>query len=482
MRISIKSRLFLSHFLAVALVSGSIGTFFYFSAMNSLLDNLKTRLANTAAMAAQSVDIKSLDSVRSPADASLPVYQSTLAMLRRLRGTNPDIAYIYIMRRSGSQTFFVLDSDQTKRQALPGSEYPNPPEPLLAGFDTASVDDQLYTDEWGVFMSGYAPLRGGQYPALLGIDMRDAEVSHTLRQLRISGMISLILSLILASLFATSLSRRFNRALQLFMKTCADVAEGKPDVQIKVNTGDELDKLASALNAMSSKLADNQARRTEAEADLKRSRDEMESKVLERTTELQALNERLVFEIEERKKAEQALFQAAMTDSLTGLPNRRAMEGHLSVHVARVKRSGKPFSVLMCDVDRFKSVNDTYGHEVGDQLLRLAAQVLRSSIREGDLIGRWGGEEFLVLLEETDLDGGLKVAEKLRESFADLKLRANESTVSRTISIGVMVCVDCLDEDEVVRKADEALYEAKRLGRNRIVTAEPLKANETSPG
>jgi diguanylate cyclase (GGDEF)-like protein len=335
-------------------------------------------------------------------------------------------------------------------------------------------------------MSGYAPLRGGKDAYLLGIDMRDAEVNRKLRQLRLSGLVSLVLSLGLAFLFSTVLARRINRPLGLFVKTCAAIAEGRQDDQVNVRTGDELDKLALALNDMSKKLAENRVRRAEAEASLKQSRDEMESKVKERTSELEKLNARLVFEIEERKRAEQALFQAAMTDTLTGLPNRRAMQKQLSSNVARVKRGGTPFAVLLCDVDRFKSVNDAYGHEAGDQLLRLSAEVLQSSVRAGDMVSRWGGEEFLILLADTDLEGGCAAAENLRQSFANISLQINESRISRTISVGVTAATYISDVDEVVRQADEALYEAKALGRNRVAfsrsfTASSSEKDDTSP-
>jgi diguanylate cyclase (GGDEF)-like protein len=481
MRIAIKTRLFLSHFLAVVLVSGSIGTFFYLNAMDSLLENLKARLTSTAAMAAESIDIKSLDSVRSGDDASSEAYIQALEVLRRLRRTNPDIAYIYVMRKEGTKVVFVLDSDKSSEQALPGTGYPNPPKSLLEGFDKPSVDNRLYNDAWGAFMSGYAPLRGGHSPSLLGIDMRDAEVNRKLLRLRLSGLASLCLSLGLAFIFATPLARRINRPIEMFIKTCTALAEGRRNVRVEIRTGDELERLAMALNDMSGRLAMNETRRAEAEDGLKKSRDEMESKVRERTTELQTLNERLVFEIEERKKAEGALFQAAMTDSLTGLPNRRAMEKHLSNEVVQGKGGGKSFVVLMCDVDRFKSVNDVYGHEVGDQLLRTVADTLRASVRSGDMVSRWGGEEFLILLPETDLDGGWAAAEKLRHAFENFSLNIDDSNLSRTISIGVTAFVDSDDEDEVVRRADEALYEAKRTGRNRVVVVEDRPTEPPNP-
>lgn len=468
MRISIKTRLFLSHFLAVVLVSGNIGTYFYVSALDSLLENLKHRLSSTAAMAAESLDAASLDAVRGPGDVSLPAYRDGLDVLRRLRRTNPDIAYLYVMRREGEKTFFVVDSDESEEQALPGTEYPSPPASLLAGFSGPAVDDRLYKDAWGVFMSGYAPLRGGKDSYLLGIDMRDAEVERKLWHLRLSGIISLSLSLGLAFVFASVLARRINRPIRLFAKTCAEVAEGRPGGRVDVHTGDELDRLASALNDMSARLAETLARRDEAEAQLRRSRNELEARVEERTMELQRVNAQLVFEIEERKKAERALYAAAMTDPLTGLPNRRAMERQLAAHVARVGRGSSPFAILSCDVDWFKSVNDAYGHEIGDQLLRLAAETLQASVRTGDMVCRWGGEEFLILLADTDLEGGRIAAEKLRHAFEKLVLPVNGEGVSRTISIGVAVCRDCLDVDEVVRQADEALYAAKNQGRNRV--------------
>ncbi len=472
MRISIKTRLFLSHFLAVVLVSGSIGTYFYYSAVDSLLENLKNRLTNTAAMAAESLDAAGLDAVRGPADVSLPAYRGGLAVLRRLRGTNPDIAFLYVMRREGAKTFFVLDSDETQAQAQPGTEYPDPPPSLLAGFSGRSVDDRLYEDAWGVFMSGYAPLRGGKDSYLLGIDMRDAEVARKLRNLRLSGIISLSLSLGLAFVFASALARRFNRPIRLFAKTCSEVAGGRPGARVEVRTGDELDRLAAAFNDMSARLAETLARRDEAETQLLASRDELEARVEERTRELTRVNAQLVFEIEERKKAERALFAAAMTDPLTGLPNRRAMERQLVGHVARVGRGGGPFTILLCDVDWFKSVNDAYGHEVGDHLLRLAAETLQVSVRAGDMVCRWGGEEFLILLPDTDLEGGRIAAEKLRLNFEMLSLPVNGDRVSRTISIGVATCRDCRDVEEVLRQADEAMYEAKNLGRNRVAVKE----------
>ena len=169
-------KLFLSHFVAVVLVSGSIGTYFYVNAIGSLKQSLRSRLQNSAALLSQSIDARELDTVRTPADTQQEVYLRTLRNLRRLRRANPDIAFLYIMRRDPDNRIrFVVDSDETEKQALPGRDYPDAPNRLVAGFNGPSVDDEPYHDEWGTFLSGYAPLRNGKDLYLVGIDMRADE-------------------------------------------------------------------------------------------------------------------------------------------------------------------------------------------------------------------------------------------------------------------------------------------------------------------
>ncbi|MHB8764036.1 MAG: diguanylate cyclase [Deferrisomatales bacterium] len=171
------------------------------------------------------------------------------------------------------------------------------------------------------------------------------------------------------------------------------------------------------------------------------------------------------------KELNGALQEASRTDPLTGLPNRRDMLERLAGELGRSARSGAPVAVLMADVDRFKAVNDTHGHEVGDLVLRSLAESLLANLRVYDSCARWGGEEFLVLLPETGLDAALAVAEKMRAQLADPAPGRERPAPLATVSIGVAVHRPGEPLVALLRRADAALYEAKRLGRNRVEAA-----------
>lgn len=160
----------------------------------------------------------------------------------------------------------------------------------------------------------------------------------------------------------------------------------------------------------------------------------------------------------------------ARIDRLTGLPNRRAMEEALTGAVARATRHGEPLALLMIDLDHFKSINDRHGHDVGDAALRVAAEQLDQTARAGDMAGRWGGEEFLVVLSHTDLDAGMVVAERMRQSIAAAQLREHAVTLSASIGLAVLHAGGA---DALLREADAALYAAKDAGRNRTIAAPP---------
>jgi diguanylate cyclase (GGDEF)-like protein len=160
----------------------------------------------------------------------------------------------------------------------------------------------------------------------------------------------------------------------------------------------------------------------------------------------------------------------AMQDELTGLSNRRFIMEALALLLAQARRSGKPVSILMLDVDHFKSINDTYGHLTGDRVLRHLAAGLRNRLREQDMAGRWGGEEFLVVLPDTDAAGAVALADHLRAYVESAGWSTPDGrSISLTVSIGVHTC-DSAPEvlDTVISAADEALYRAKQAGRNRV--------------
>jgi diguanylate cyclase (GGDEF)-like protein len=165
------------------------------------------------------------------------------------------------------------------------------------------------------------------------------------------------------------------------------------------------------------------------------------------------------------------LEQWAMTDSLTGLHNRRqiVMLAELEFQRARRYSNRHPLSTLMVDIDHFKSVNDTYGHAAGDQVLQAVATRCRRSLREIDLMGRYGGDEFVVLLIETDAAGARRVAERLRQSVAEAPIDTTRGPLNVTISVGVAIATEsCPNWPTLLSMADEALYAGKKAGRNRV--------------
>lgn len=175
--------------------------------------------------------------------------------------------------------------------------------------------------------------------------------------------------------------------------------------------------------------------------------------------------------IQELESSKERLKLLASTDSLTNLYNRRYFS-KISEHILDLaKREQEEISLIMMDIDNFKLVNDTYGHQVGDDVLIALSQKLRESQRKSDIVRRYGGEEFVVLLPNTNLDGAIVVAEKIREEIENIKVHTLEDKyVQFTVSLGVSM-VKMKEErnlEVVLKRADDALYEAKRSGKNKV--------------
>ena len=171
------------------------------------------------------------------------------------------------------------------------------------------------------------------------------------------------------------------------------------------------------------------------------------------------------------KALNQALAEASRTDALTGLPNRRSMMERLKAELARTEREKAPMSVIMADVDFFKEINDTHGHEAGDKALQLLAATMRDTLRQYDSCARWGGEEFLFLLPGTDAPSALVVAEKLQERLALTPIAFENISLHLTLSLGVAERRPGEELTQLVSRADTALYTAKHHGRNRTELA-----------
>jgi len=168
--------------------------------------------------------------------------------------------------------------------------------------------------------------------------------------------------------------------------------------------------------------------------------------------------------------ANKKLGDLASTDTLTGLFNRRKGWDFMGYEEERSRRSKKPVGVVLMDIDHFKQVNDTWGHETGDKVLQQTAKILTEGLRSADILIRWGGEEFLIVMPETDQDAAKNVAEKIRQSIESAAWDILGDS-SLTISLGVAIKTPDVDWDTTIAMADRALYNAKEGGRNRVEVA-----------
>jgi diguanylate cyclase (GGDEF)-like protein len=236
--------------------------------------------------------------------------------------------------------------------------------------------------------------------------------------------------LLLALLLAYGLARGMVRDLRRLGRAAGRLADGHDDVRAQVRGRGELGELAAAFNDMAARIAAQKA----------------------------------------------ALTEVAISDPLTGLHNRRSFQVRLAEEVERTRRSMAPFTLLLVDLDHFKTVNDRFGHQAGDQALQAVAAVLHQELRTVDLPARIGGEEFAVLLPNTAEHGALEAAERLRAAIAAQPIPHQHTILTITASVGVAWCPAHADTSEaLLRVADQALYQAKRTGRNRTCSPTDLQ-------
>jgi diguanylate cyclase (GGDEF)-like protein len=177
------------------------------------------------------------------------------------------------------------------------------------------------------------------------------------------------------------------------------------------------------------------------------------------------------------------LEELTVTDALTGLANRRSLADNLERHLARFRRNGRPFCVLMLDLDHFKTVNDRHGHVVGDAVLCAFAATLAESVRSVDVVARYGGEEFTVILFETGRDEARESAERIRARVQEMRVEPEGGpALAVTVSIGIAEAGTAdASAGDLLRRADQALYRAKRAGRNGVYFAE-VRPEQPAPG
>lgn len=252
--------------------------------------------------------------------------------------------------------------------------------------------------------------------------------------------------ILLFSVLAYKITIAIMQPIEALSEGAQRIAEGQVDYQIPLpaNNDDELGLLTRTFNLMMAKLRSNQL---EIEEDRFR--------LGEKNDELQRANE--------------ILSQLSITDGLTKLHNHRYFQDHLTREIKRVSRTKNPLSLILIDLDDFKLLNDTHGHAAGDEVLVSVASIMNDSARESDLIARYGGEEFVILMPNTDLAGGVHLAEKIRMAVESTRLIIGDNMKPIDITISLGVSLYSGDRREFFAEADRALYRAKAAGKNCVV-------------
>jgi len=285
--------------------------------------------------------------------------------------------------------------------------------------------------------------------AALEVDRARARITSVSRVATVAIVVTALLglgfALVVAALIHATVTRKIVDLTQAAGQLRADGLGARPQEQ----EGDEISVLDATFQGMVAHMQDLVAN--------------LESMVDQRTEELAATNDKLEQVVRELDEKNQALEVTTRTDRLTGLSNRRRLEEALQTEVLRARRYGKPFSVILLDIDHFKEINDQFGHQTGDNVLVAIAGLLTRTARETDVVGRFGGEEFLLVCPETRIKVVAALAERLRAEFmaTDFPLAGRV-----TSSFGVAEFLQGDSVESLVERADQALYRAKGGGRN----------------
>lgn len=283
------------------------------------------------------------------------------------------------------------------------------------------------------------------------------QVKNTLYVILINSAIkSVMLWFIFYLVIRTMVGRPLGQIRDYLVRIDADTLAAPP-LTIEAGGRNELHALAGALNTMRDRLRCAFEENAALMRDLREMNATLQDRIAERTRDLETL---------------------AHTDLLTGLFNRRKLDEALAEAAERACSSGTPLALILGDVDNFKSVNDRYGHTIGDQVLVAFAALLRDAVRPSDILGRWGGEEFMLLCPVTDLSAATAIAERLRQR---VEATALPEVGPRTCSFGVAVLAPGESTDSLVARADAALYRCKRNGRNRVEASAGLRPEVEMP-
>lgn len=434
--LKIKNRLLASYLFAIVALAGAFGAFVYFIAAQQVVGRLRVHLSETAADVARKLDAGTLDAATGDAQARTLLN----ARLKSEMQNHPGTDAIYVVR---------IDGDGSEHAVGGTAEAASNASGELDAY-TAVPDASAY----GVRVS-----------------MAAADVNERLSTLRMSTALAFLLCVLIAAILSRHLSRIFVTRMTDLAARCRALANNEPLPPRGMSPRDDFDNLALEFDAMAGRLRHAAESREQAYAALREANSHLESRVAERTVELTDANKKLRNEIENRLHVEALLAEAALTDALTGLLNRRAMMEMLEQAAAQLKPGEMGLSVIIADVDHFKDVNDQFGHAAGDRVLAAVGIKLRDLCggQQQVYVARWGGEEFLILMPRVRLAAACKRAEQIRREIMAMRI---EETLSVTLSLGVSEVVGGEDPDACLRRCDQAMYKAKSAGRNTVVAAQ----------
>ena len=322
------------------------------------------------------------------------------------------------------------------------SIFGNPPQSVFArnllatGSDLSQAPAEYtnYRDQPVVGLGTIIPEMGW----VVFAEMEKTGAYADIMQLRTITFIIVGILLLAMGALAYFLGHTIVRPLKRLSGDAGKVASGDLNVDIPVHGNNEVSYLTQVFNHMVSNLRRGQAEISQAHEAL-----------IEKNRELHLLS---------------------ITDGLTNLFNRKHLMDIFDMEMARTRRYRIPFSVMIADIDHFKKINDTHGHLAGDAVLRRIADTLRHVVRECDHVGRYGGEEFLIILPSSNADGAMQMAQRIREQICQVRFYNDGNEISMTISVGVAQCTEGEDTVEaILSRADTALYQAKANGRNQVI-------------
>ena len=282
---------------------------------------------------------------------------------------------------------------------------------------------------------------------VVGVAVPLSAIEAPARQRLYASLPILLLVILFTAVASLYLVRFVVRPLHELVQKAKQISSGDYSAQVDIRGSDEISQLACTFNDMAKEIRSHT--------------EDLSSKVAQRTAELEKVNEEIRL--------------LSITDPLTGCFNRRYMDQHLALALEQAKRYQRNLSIAICDIDHFKQVNDTWGHPAGDCVLSEVGLALRSSLRQSDWVARFGGEEFIVVLPETDCSNAQTIVEKLRCRLEELQVPFDGKTLKITASFGLA----SLDHEkgesvsDLLGRSDAYLYEAKRNGRNRVVFQKP---------